>query len=185
MLTAAGDPEVDQPGPVHAQEDVPGLHVAVYEALLVHHREGLGQGLAEDAYGAQRERAVGRDGLGEGGSGDEGGGEPRLGGVRVGTGDADGPGAVHLGGDLGLAAEAGPEVGLFGVLRADHLDRGERAVVGPAEVDDAHAAGAEASEEPVPADPGGVRGVERLHQPAAFPSSCLAWIIIWPVPLAT
>lgn len=185
MLAAAGDPEVDESGPVHTEEDVAGFDVAVDEALLVHHSEGLGQGLAEDAYGAQREGAVGGDGLGEGGSGDEGGGEPRFGGVRVGAGDANGPRAVHLGGDLGLAAEPGPEVGLFGVLRADHLDRGERAVVGPAEVDDPHPAGAEASEEPVAADPGGIRGVERLHQPAAFPSCCLAWIIITLVPWAT
>lgn len=134
---------------------------------------------------ARSGQAVGRHGLGEEGPGDEGGGEPWFGGVRVGAGDADGPGAVHLGGDLGLAAETGPEVGLFGVLRADHLDRGERAVFGPAEVDDAHAARAEASEEPVAADPGGVRGVERLHQPAAFPSSCLACSIIRLVPWTT
>lgn len=185
VLTAAGDAEVDEPGPVHAEEDVAGFDVAVHEALFVHHPEGLGQGLAEDPYGAQRERAVGRDGLGERGAGDEGGGEPWFGGVRVGAGDPDGPRAVHFGGDVGLAPEAGPEVGLLGVLRADHLDGGERAVVGAAEVDDAHAARAEPSEEPVAADPGGVRGVERLHQPAAFPSSCLACTIIRLVPWTT
>lgn len=185
VLAAAGDPEVDEPGPVHAEQDVRGFDVAVYEALLVHHPEGLGHGLAEDPYGAQRERAVGGDGLGERGSGDEGGGEPRFGRVRVGAGDPHGPRAVHLGRDLGLAAEAGPEVALFGVLRADHLDGGERAVLGAAQVDDTHAARAEASEEPVPADPGGVRGMERFHQPAAFPSSCLACSISRLVPWTT
>src|SRR5262249_33526022 len=99
-------------------------------------------------------------------------GQPGPRGVRIGAGDPDHPGAVHAPGGVRLAAEAGAEVVIEHVLGPDHLHGGERPRLGPAEIDDAHAALAEPDEQPGPADEGGIagaqRGVDHLRAPSSL-----------------
>jgi hypothetical protein len=63
-------------------------------------------------------------------------------GVRV--HDGCGEGAAHLAGGGDLAAEAGTELVVVGVLAVHDLDRQAAAGGGAGEIDDAHSAGAEA-----------------------------------------
>ena len=157
-LAGPGDPEVDQPGPVGAEQDVAGFDVAVDETGLVHGGQRAGQQPAQHPYGACGQRAAAGDRLGERRARHERGGDPGPSGLGVGVDHLDGPRAAHAPGGLGLPTEAGSEVLVPGVLREDHLDRQGRPGLRTPEVDHAHAARAEASEQPVAADAGGVGG---------------------------
>lgn len=125
LVGRAGDAEVDQARTVHGEQDVGGLDVTVDEPGRVHLAERHGEHPAEDPYAPGGQRTMPYDGLPERGSGHEDGGQPGLHRVRVGPGDGDRPGAGHPAGGLDLAAEAGAEVRLVGVLGLDDLDGGQ------------------------------------------------------------
>ena len=55
-----------------------------------------------------------------------------------------------------LAAEPGPELGIVGQFGPDDLDRDQAAVLGHAEIDDAHAARPQPGGQPVAPDPPGI-----------------------------
>ena len=125
---ALGDPEVGQVGvvaaPEAAQQDVPGLDVAVGEAGRVRGVERAAHLLADRGDALERQGAV-LDRLGEVGAldplhGDVGEAVDLAGGVH-----GDHIGMVDRGGEVGLALEAGAEVGLIAHLRRDHLERDE------------------------------------------------------------
>lgn len=167
----AGDAEVDQARSVEGEQDVARLDIPVDQTRPVHGGQGSRQYLAQHPYRTVRQRAAGRDRLLQGRSGHERGGQPGRGRLRVGAHHPHHPGAVDLSGDGRLTAEASPELGLVGVLGLDHLHRGQVAGPGASQIDDAHAAGSQTTQEAVAAEAGGVGGQQSFHHSPPFLSS--------------
>ncbi len=162
-VRGAGDAEVDEEGPVEGEQDVGRFHVPVDEAQVVHGRQRLAQTGAERAHRAVRQRAAVRDRGGEGGAGGVGRGDPRDAGVRVRVEHGGRPGAADPPRGVHLAPEAGAELLVQREVRVHDL-HGDRAAAGAAaEVDPAHAAGAQPAEQPVGPHGRGLVDVERLH----------------------
>ena len=135
------------------QEDVRGLHVAVDDALLVCGAQSV-EGPEQNLGGVEgREGALAvqpaQEALPLEILKDEVVAVVRVESVVV---EGDDVGVLESADRLGLAQEASDEVVVLGVLGAQHLDGGARAVRALAEVDRAHSAGAEGLREPVARD---------------------------------
>ncbi len=169
------DAEVDDARPVHGDQDVGRLEVAVDQAGLVHGLQGEGEAVGEgaDRRLGQRPEVLGHDG-GQVGARYVPGRHPRHLGLGVGVQDVGGPGAAHPPGGGHLAGEPPAELGVLGMFGLDDLDRDRAAQVGAAQVDQAHSARAEAGDQAVRADVRGVRPRQLFHgggQPFGFRSS--------------
>ncbi len=162
-VDGAGDAEVDQEGPVEGEEDVGGLDVAVDQAQLVHRRQRLAEARAERPYRVGGQRAAVPDGSREGGTGRVRRGDPRHARLGVRVQDGRGPGAADPARGVHLAPEPGPELLVQREVRVHDLHRDGAAPGAAAQVDPAHAAGAQAAEQPVGPHGGGFVAVERPH----------------------
>ena len=147
-----GDPEVDDPRPVHREQHVGGLEVTVHHPAGVDRLQGLDQPGQQRPQRGLGQRAVLADHLVQRRARHERGGQPGrpfvqpAGHDRRGVDPADRPGR----GDL--LAEAAQELGVIGQVAAHDLDGDGPAGRGQAEVDPAHAARAELGPQPVLAD---------------------------------
>ncbi len=136
--------------------------------------EGVGEPRPQEPYGTRRQRPVrprGRDrGAGaagddavERGPGDVPRGDPGDGRLGVGVQYGRGPRAADAVRGADLLAEAGAELVARGQFAVDELEGHRAAPVRAGEEDPAHAAFAEAAEEPVRADAVRVVGTELFH----------------------
>ncbi len=98
-LDRSGDAEVDHPGAVGGEDDVPRLEVAVDHPGGVDGLQRLRDPGEQDQDGLRRQGALAGDGRGERGGGDVGGGQPGARGVGVAVDDRRGVQALDPLGD--------------------------------------------------------------------------------------
>lgn len=169
------DPEVDDAGPVHGDQDVGRLEVTMDQARLVHGLQREGETVGEGAHRllGQRSEVLGHDG-GQVGARNVLRRHPRHGRLGVGVQDIGGPGSAHAPGSGHLAGEPAAELGVLGVFGLHDLDGHRTAQVGPAQVHQAHPARAEAGDQAVRPYVRGVVPRQVFHgggQPFGFRSS--------------
>lgn len=118
-----GDPEVQDARPGGSEDDVLRFDIPVDDVGGVDGGEGPGGARGEGVQGAAGKGAVHGQVLFEGEARGVGGGQPRGFGIGVGRKEGDEARSLDAGGELHLAAEAGPELGVLGVCGVDDLDR--------------------------------------------------------------
>jgi hypothetical protein len=151
-----GDTEVDDLWPVRGDHDVGRLEVAVDDVGAVQLAEGVGQGGSQRPYGRLRQRPAPLDRVVERRPEHVLGGEPRRLGVRIGVHDLGPVPAADDARGIDLETEAGTGIGIGGDARVHGLERDGTAAGRAPEIDGAHAAAAEAGQEPVGAEGYGV-----------------------------
>ncbi|EOY49496.1 hypothetical protein SLI_4788 [Streptomyces lividans 1326] len=109
------------------------------------------------------QRAAVRDGRRQGRTGRVRRGDPRHARLGVGVQHGCGPGAADPARGGHLAPEPGPELLVQREVRVHDLHRDRAAAGAAAQVDPAHAAGAQPAEEPVGPHDGGFVVLERPH----------------------
>lgn len=97
--------------------------------------------------------------------------QPRACGLGIGGQQGHQAGPLHTGGQGDLAAEPCPELRILRQRLVDRLDRDPRSPGVEGGVDDAHAAAAEAPDDPVGTDPLRVTGVGGLDPPTRVGAS--------------
>ncbi len=163
-LQGACDAEVDDAGAVDGDEDVGRLEVAVDDPGGVDVLEGVGEPGRQGPHRAFRQGAVVvADDLLEAGPGHVPGGDPGHGGLGVGVQHGRRPVAADPPGGLHLLAEPLPELLLGGQFLPDQLHGDRAAAVRTGQIDVAHAARAQSSQQPVGPDAPRVPVPELLH----------------------
>ena len=151
-----GDAEVDDLGAVGGQDHVGRFEVPVHDTGRVDVGQRLGEpgGQRGQSLGGERPGRLDRSSQGRPGGilGDQ----ERTACVGAGLDHPDDALATYPGQHGHLAAEPGPELGVVGQFGPDDFDRDQAAVLGHAEIDDAHAARPQPGGQPVAPDPPGI-----------------------------
>lgn len=168
-VRGTGDTEVDDLGPVGRQQHIARLEIAVHHAGAVDVAQRLGQPRAGPAQLRRIQRSVPLHALRERRALDEQRGHPGPFGLGVGIDDGRGEGPADPAGRRDLLLEAGSELRIRGMLGMDDLDRQAQPRGGGGQMDDPHAACAQACLKPV------LPGIFRMLRFRKLPGGAQRW----------
>ncbi|EDX23755.1 hypothetical protein SSAG_03644 [Streptomyces sp. Mg1] len=161
----AGDAEVDEEGPLRAQQYVRRLDVAVHHPRRPHGDERGGQLLRQAPYGRFRQRPVRAHPVAQRRRGDVLRRQPlRRRARRAEVHHRDGPRGAHAVVGTDLPGEPLGEPRLQAQVPVHRLQRQRPPGGGPGQEDLAHSARAEARQKTVPADLRQIAGLQRLQE---------------------